>query len=258
MNIMSFNLRSDCFLDVNNRWIDRKTLVLDTLTKYNCDIIGVQELTNKMYNDIQSSIKNFNIVGKARSNKLFPERNDLIVPEKHTITSHKTVWLSNTPDKVGSQPWFSLYPRIFTTAVVKLDCGKSVRVYNTHLDCLLPQARDFGLKKLVNYVDINHKEDNLPIIIMGDFNATPNSKIIKSFINGQYSNKRFFAVQEKNKELFLKPTRAGFKGKGRGLHIDYIFVSEELEILDVKIINDNTNGKYPSDHFPIIAKIDFK
>ena len=51
---------------------------------------------------------------------------------------------------------------------------------------------------------------------------------------------------------------SGFKGIEKGLHIEYIFVSEDLEIVDVDIIKDNENGKYPSDHYPLIADIILK
>ena len=93
---------------------------------------------------------------------------------------------------------------------------------------------------------------------MGDFNATPNSKIIKKFAAGEYSTDRFVAVQEVKKELYSKSTMSSFKGKEKGLHIDYIFVSEDLEIIDVDIVKDNINGKYPSDHYPLIADIRIK
>ena len=33
-----------------------------------------------------------------------------------------------------------------------------MRVYNTHLDCFLPQARDFGLKKLGQFIEKNRKK----------------------------------------------------------------------------------------------------
>ena len=180
--------------------------------------------------------------------KDFFQREIIYLLENHKILKHKTFWLSKSPDKVGSQLWYSLYPRICTTAVVELKSGEKVRVYNTHLDCFLPQARDFGLKKLGQFIEKNRKEEKLPIIIMGDFNATPNSKIIK----------KFAAVQEVKKELYSKSTMSSFKGKEKGLHIDYIFVSEDLEIIDVDIVKDNINGKYPSDHYPLIADIRIK
>lgn len=258
MKVMSFNLRSDFILDFKNRWNNRKHIVYKIIDKYDCDIIGVQEVTNKMFNDIRENLDNYTIVGKARSKKYFSERNNLFIKNKNKIIKHNTFWLSKNPEKVGSQLWYSLYPRICTTAVVELENGKKIRVYNTHLDCFLPQARDFGLKKLSQFIDEDKKKENLPIIVMGDFNATPNSKVIKKFASGEYNTDRFVAVQEIKKELYEKSTMSKFKGIEKGLHIDYIFVSEELKIIDVDIIKDNENGKYPSDHYPLIADIRFK
>ena len=142
--------------------------------------------------------------------------------------------------------------------MVELENGDKVRVYNTHLDCFLPQARDFGLKKLSQFIDKNRKEEKLPVIVMGDFNATPDSKIIKKFAAGEYNTDRFVAVQEVKRELYKKSTMSKFKGKENGLHIDYIFVSEDLEIVDVDIVKYNDNGSYPSDHYPLIADIKIK
>ena len=211
-----------------------------------------------MFDDIIDNFKNYTIVGSARSKKYFSERNNLFVKNKNKIIKHNTFWLSKSPDKVGSQLWYSLYPRICTTAVVELENGDKVRVYNTHLDCFLPQARDFGLKKLAQFIDKNRKEEKLPVIVMGDFNATPNSKIIKKFAAGEYNTDRFVAVQEAKQELYKKSTMSKFKGKENGLHIDYIFVSEDLEIMDVDIVKYNNNGNYPSDHYPLIADIRIK
>ena len=258
MRVMSFNLRSDFILDFKNRWDNRKHRVYDIINKYNCDIIGVQEVTNRMYDDITFNIKNYNIIGSARSKKFFSERNNLFIEKNHNIIKHNTFWLSKSPDKVGSQLWYSLYPRICTTAVVEFKSGEKVRVYNTHLDCLLPQARDFGLKKLGQFIEKNHKEEKLPIIVMVDFNATPSSKVIRKFAAGEYNTDRFVAVQEVKKELYNKSTMSRFKGREKGLHIDYIFVSEDLEIVNVDIVKDNIDGKYPSDHYPLIADIRIK
>lgn len=258
MRVMSFNLRSDFILDFKNRWDKRKHIVYEVIDKYDCDIIGVQEVTNKMFDDIIDNFKSYTIVGSARSKKYFSERNNLFVKNKNKIIKHNTFWLSKSPDKVGSQLWYSLYPRICTTAVVELENGDKVRVYNTHLDCFLPQARDFGLKKLSQFIDKNRKEEKLPVIVMGDFNATPDSKIIKKFAAGEYNTDRFVAVQEVKRELYKKSTMSKFKGKENGLHIDYIFVSEEFEIINVEIVKYNENGRYPSDHYPVFAEIKLK
>ena len=56
-----------------------------------------------MYEDITLNVKDYNIIGSARSKRFFSERNNLFIRENHKILKHKTFWLSKSPDKVGSQ-----------------------------------------------------------------------------------------------------------------------------------------------------------
>ena len=255
MKIMSFNVRSDNILDVKNRWENRADIVYSLMRKHPCDIIGMQEITDRMYKDICNNVKDYHVVGLGRTRKLFNEKNSLLISKKHRILEHETFWLSNTPKKQGSSIWYSLFPRICTTAVIEFEDDFRVRIYNTHLDCLLPHAREYGLKKIGEFISRHHAKEKLPSVLMGDFNATPSSKVIQRFSRGVYSGKKFVAVQEVNKELYNKSTMSMFRGNQRGMHIDYIFVSEEFTINDVQIIRYNQNGKYPSDHYPIMADI---
>lgn len=256
MKVMTFNLRTDFIFDVNNRWKSRKAIVYEVIKKYDCDIIGVQELTNKMFDDIANNLKDYNIVGAPRSKKIFVERNDILIKKEHKVLEDKTFWLSRNPDEVGSSIWYSLYPRICTTALIEMSNGERIRVYNTHLDCLLPKAREYGLMKIGKYIEEQYNKDGLPIILMGDFNATPNSNLINNFKAGKYGKNKLIAVQDKKKEIYNMSTMSKFKGNKIGYHIDYIFVSEEFKIKDTKIIDYHNNGKYPSDHYPIKAIIE--
>lgn len=252
---MTFNLRCDFILDFNNRWNQRKDMILHIINNYDCDIIGTQEATNNMFNDINENINGFNIIGIPRTKKFFIERNDILISKKYEIKENKTFWLSDNPEKIGSSKWYSLFPRICTTAVVEIQNKKKIRICNSHLDCFLPQAREYGLKKLMEFIENEQRREELPIILMGDFNATPSSKVIKGLSNSRVCNKRLVAVQDVNKELYNKATMGKFKGKETGIHIDYIFVSEDIEIIDAQIIKYNVNGKYPSDHYPLMAEI---
>lgn len=255
MKVMTFNLRADNVLDVRNRWEKRSHLVYDVIKNYNCDIIGLQEVTDRMYTDVCSHVNGYNIIGVGRTKKFFNESNNILVRKNYKTLSNDTFWLSRTPERKGSSVWYSLFPRICTTCILELDNNLKIRVYNTHLDCLLPYAREYGLKTIIQYIERNYEEDQLPCILMGDFNATPNSKLIKKLERGYYSNKRFVAVQDTKREIYSETTMGKFRGREKGMHIDYIFVSEEFKIEDVDIIKYNQKGKYPSDHYPIIAEI---
>lgn len=252
---MSFNLRADNILDVKNRWNKRAKIVYDLIETYGCDIIGLQEVTKKMYVDLSEHIKKYKVIGQGRTELFFEEKNNLLIGEEYTILKDETFWLSKTPYKKGSSIWYSLFPRICTTAIVAAENGHKVRIYNTHLDCLLPSAREYGLKIIIKDIEKQHEQEKLPCIVMGDFNAKPNSKLIKKFAQGIYSGKRFVAVQDVRKELYEETTMSMFKDRQKGMHIDYIFVSEEFKIEDVQIVKFNEGGKYPSDHYPLIADL---
>ena len=40
MRIMTFNLRCDFILDINNRWANRKDIVINIIKKYKPDIMA--------------------------------------------------------------------------------------------------------------------------------------------------------------------------------------------------------------------------
>ena len=257
MKIMTFNLKCDSPLYFNNKWGERKHMVYQLMKDYDCDIIGTQEVKNNMLKDLGNNIHSHNIIGRQRCKKASSERNSILISKKHNIHDHKTFWLSESPEKVGSKKWYSLFPRICTTAVVEIN-NKKIRICNTHLDNFLSSAREFGLNKLMEVIEKEEEKEELPMILMGDFNATPDSKLIKDFMQGKFSKKRLTAVQEIDVDLYNRATRNSFKRTENGVHIDYIFVSEEIEVINAEIINYNIDGKYPSDHYPLISEVKIK
>lgn len=256
MRVMTFNLRTDSIFDIRNPWRSRKKMVNNIISMYSPDILGVQELNNNMFNDLSQSVKGkYNLVGEARTKKLFAEKNDILVKKGHKIKNHTTFWLSNKPERVGSSQWHSLFPRICTTALIEMESGEIVRAYNTHLDCISPWAREYGLRKISEIIDKNYESEKVPVMLMGDFNATPGSKAIQKFISLNKDKRNFIAVQEINKDMYGNSTMSKFNGSTSGLHIDYIFVSDEFKVVSSEIVRYNENGKYPSDHYPLMAEI---
>jgi endonuclease/exonuclease/phosphatase family metal-dependent hydrolase len=51
----------------------------------------------------------------------------------------------------------------------------------------------------------------------------------------------------------------GFKtGQTGGEKIDFVFVEPGTEVLDAAIVRSSREGRYPSDHFPVTARIRFR
>ena len=54
-------------------------------------------------------------------------------------------------------------------------------------------------------------------------------------------------------------TYHGFKGNHFGkARLDYIFVTDDLEVVNTYVDHTVKDGKYLSDHYPIVATLQFK
>ena len=47
----------------------------------------------------------------------------------------------------------------------------------------------------------------------------------------------------------------GFRGGKNNWRVDYVFTSEKWKVKGADIIRDNTEGRYPSDHYPVKARV---
>lgn len=255
MRVMTFNLRADNVLDVRNRWKQRSEIVYDLIQKYDCDIIGLQEVTNHMADDLKNNIKSYHHLGISRTSNWFMERNTVLIKKKYHVLENRTFWLSKEPHKEGSGLWHSLFPRICTMAICEVEGVGKICIYNTHLDCLSSVARRYGMRIILSAMSEGQKREKIPCILTGDFNVRANSKMMQQFKREAYQLNGLRAVQDIKPELYQKATMGGFKDREKGLHIDYIFATKEFHIVDAEIIKYNQKGRYPSDHYPILAEM---
>jgi endonuclease/exonuclease/phosphatase family metal-dependent hydrolase len=52
-------------------------------------------------------------------------------------------------------------------------------------------------------------------------------------------------------------TGNGFVGRTGGPKIDHVLVPSSVRVVEARIVRDRTNGRYPSDHFPVLARVVF-
>ncbi|MGI6029914.1 MAG: endonuclease/exonuclease/phosphatase family protein [Eubacteriales bacterium] len=265
LKVISFNVKRDGFVGRKNRWDRRKELVARFIQNSDASIVGVQELLPRMRQDVQQMLANYRVIGLGRyqGKKAYnDEHSDILVnDERVEVGYHKTFWLSKRPEKAGSRGLLALFPRICTMAEVyvkELDCR--VRVFNTHLDCLSGFARVLGVHIILDQMSRRNRIEKLPTILMGDMNATPNSKCIRILRENRHFHSDIH-LQDVYDALGgvenINNTYHFFNGKIRegSAPIDYIFVSEEFEVVESQICTHHEEGQYPSDHFPIMATL---
>lgn len=265
ITVLSFNLRRDFGLSHSNKWETRKSLATRLIESSGAAIIGVQEVLPKMRQDIDQLLGGYSIFGVGRlmgKNPKNDEHSDIILKNDDVeMTACKTFWISKKPDN-PSRAYFAAYPRICTVAEIKIKKnGERIRVFNTHFDHICFLARNLGVRMILADINRINKTDPLPTIIMGDFNAAPTSRAVKMIREGLYNYKNVhFQDIFGSLDKLIGNTYHGFKGnvKEKYKPIDYIFVSDEFEVIRASVDTSNFDGKYPSDHYPISATLKLK
>lgn len=261
--VITFNLRKDSRLDLNNRWAKRKQMVLDFIENSEASIIGVQELMPSMKEDIARRLKSYSIFGTGRSRRIFNEHSDIMVKNDNMeVDFSKTIWLSKHPEKFGSRAFLAIFPRICTICEVKFkDSGKRIRVFNAHFDHISKWARAIGVEMILRYMDKFQKEEPLPTVLMGDFNVRPNNPLITRLRKNMhnYNIRLMDAYAISHSGCLPVNTYHGFKGKQNGTaQLDYIFISDDLQVVNSYVDRTQMDGRYLSDHYPMVATLGFK
>ena len=155
-------------------------------------------------------------------------------------------WLSKTPEIHRSKNWDSAFPRMLSTATVEaLESGQVFSVAVTHLDHMGRVARVKQAEIIARWV---HKRA-VPVILMGDFNDGPDSDAHAALANKETGLSDSWQALEhpEGKESFTHHAFTGIPQKSR---IDWILTTVPPHIVDARIIHDQFEGRYASDHFP--------
>lgn len=251
---MSYNIRCGfCEKpDDVNHWSRRKFLVADLIRASQADLIGLQEAEVFQVTDLVSLLGDFDWVGVGRDDgKQGGEMNAVLVRRSaFAIASHRTHWLSETPERV-SRGWDAMFKRTLT--VLKLTSrrsGKALYLLNTHFDHVGRQARDESAQLIVR--TLQTLDGDVPMILTGDFNA-----------RSDFAGYTALTAHLHDAAWVSRTPAAGgsmtFNGFGADLQrdnkIDYVFVSPGLEVLSHQIITDRYQQRYPSDHYPIVVNL---
>ncbi len=254
ISVMTYNIRLDVASDGENSWSNRKVDVVSQLKFYEPDIFGTQEGLPHQIKYIDDELQHYNVIGEGREGKTNGEYSAIFYnSKKFEVITQATFWLSPTPDKV-SKGWDAAYIRICTYGLfMDKSSKKKFWMFNTHLDNQGEEARNNGINLITSKINEVNTE-NLPVIVTGDFNDTPDSKLIAGLKN------KMIDTRSLSQESPFGPigTFNGFKFHEMvNDRIDYIFISKtpKINILKYAVLTDSKDLKYPSDHFPVFVKL---
>ena len=249
MKIATINQRCVYNKDGINSFIHRGIFLCDKINEQMPDVIGFQEITPKTKPVLERLLPDYVFVGQFRTAKYDTEGLFTAV-RKDTcdILGFESIWLSPTPYEAGSRfEEQSQYPRIcLQTKIRHKESGKIFRLYNLHLDHVSDTAKTLGMRVALDFID--SFKDGAPVVILGDFNAAPDSETIKM------CNAR---KDIRDLTSHIPVTFHGF-GLRDSLKIDYIYMSHELadRVTKTEPWTDSINGIFLSDHYPICAELE--
>jgi endonuclease/exonuclease/phosphatase family metal-dependent hydrolase len=261
---MSYNIRFGTAADGKNSWKYRRPLVSKLINQQDPDIVGTQEALRFQLDELCSDLGCYGEIGVGRKDGHSEGEYVAILykKDKFTIQDSGTFWFSDTPEIAGSCHWGNCQPRICTWAILKgQKDGSKMTVYNVHLDHQSDRSRQRSIHLLTQRMVMH--ENTPPVILTGDFNVTEKDRIIKQIKSGLHkdnpdaSHVKFFVDTYRTWNRFsFAGTFNLFTGFRFGPRIDYIFTEHTLRICESSIVRTSFNGRYPSDHFPITAKIE--
>jgi endonuclease/exonuclease/phosphatase family metal-dependent hydrolase len=248
LKVMSFNVRTPA--DTNDdRWENRRQVLFDLLREQDADVIGTQELVKRQADEIIAALPQYTWFGRGRRGDDSDEHMGVFYrPDRLRVIASGDFWLSDTPDVAGSITWNNVLPRMVTWArFERIADGARFTLYNTHLPYREQDEAARERSARLIFERLAKLPADEPFVLTGDFNARPDSGVHK-------------LLTEKLSDAWLStghrsgPERTfhGFTGKPDH-RIDWVLF-RNLQLQSVETLDMHRGARYPSDHFPVVAR----
>lgn len=239
----------------DHRWYRRAKYFLQNIAEIRPDIFGSQEAQPEQNRFLIKHLKGYgNVIGYRDNNGSRSESCPIFYNEsRFDLLSSGTFWLSETPDVMSISWKEGGEYRAATFAELKdKKTGNVIAVINSHPDF----EPEFPCREEMKVIAAKAKEmleKGLKVIVFGDLNAdihTTSGRAILSSLDEVLTN----AITITGKDY-------GYTFNGYDLkpheELDYFFLPEGAEVLALDKLVKTYNGVFPSDHFPVYAKVKF-
>lgn len=249
LSVMTYNLRLDVASDSANAWPHRRDFLAGQVAFHAPDILGTQEGLPTQIEWLDRHLLHYDRIGEGREGGHRGEYSAIFYNRhRFTVRESGTFWLSETPDTV-STGWDAALPRIVTWGRFAERSGdREFYAFNTHFDHRGEEARLRSAELILRMID-SLNAGGLPFVLTGDFNLEPESPPLR-------------LLAERLTDAYAKaPVRLGPAGTFTGFaydepavrRIDYVFTGPGVEVRRAATLTDAIDGRFPSDHFPVLA-----
>ncbi len=257
LGVMTFNIRTANGQDGSNAWPNRQTLVVETIERFSPQVVGLQEALNEQVEYLAAALPGYRWLGVDRGlngGKGISEYTPIFYrhAELSPIESGN-FWLSSTPDRPSPGRRVS---RIVTWAKFHhLATGRHIYVFNTHLTLRRGQAQIDSAALIATRVAA--LPTGSAVVVTGDFNAIAETSDTWEVATGQGLEDAWVVADDRRGPAL---TSNGFGPPRRGTEsrIDWILVGGPISVRSVETVLHTRQGRYPSDHYPVMARLEIQ
>lgn len=250
----TFNIRYDNPRDTGNLWVNRAPVVSNLIRFHNFDLLGIQEGLKNQLDDMSKALPEYDHYGKGRDDGKDGGEHSAIFYKKSRFKLLKSgdFWLSETPDKPGLGWDATCCNRICSWVYLQdLKTKKQFYAFNVHFDHQGVVARKESSKLILK--KISEIAGNTPAVLTGDLNGGRDSEWYKELaesklLSDTYTQVKFPYANNASFNSFRTP-------RGQAV-IDHIFITKPFMVNRWGILTDTYYGKFPSDHFPVLAEVE--
>ena len=253
--VATFNIRYDNRSDSGNLWVNRAPVVANLIRFHDFDVFGVQEALKNQLTDINAALPEYARYGVGRDDgKQAGEHSSIFYKkDKFKLLKSGDFWLSSTPDIPGLGWDATCCNRICSWIYLEnIKSKKKFYLFNVHFDHQGVVARKESAKLMVD--KIKAIAGSQPVILTGDLNGGRESEWYQTIVNSGilkdvYKGVKYPYANNSSMNSFTTP-------RGTSV-IDHIFMSKQFSASRWGILTDSYFGKFPSDHFPVVATVSF-
>ena len=264
LDVMTFNIRTASGRDGDNAWPHRKDLVVATIERFAPQVVGLQEALDEQIEYLDGMLPDYRWlgidrglnggVGLSEATPIFYRYNELNPIESGNF------WLTATPDtpplrrdggrrrRGGGRivTWARFHHRA---------TGRQVYVFNTHLTLRRGQSQLDSVDLIATRVAA--LPAGTAVIVMGDFNNSAEDSDTWRIMTGRGLRDAWVLADEKRGPAV---TYGGFSAPGDELpeRVDWILVGRRVDVNWIETVLHNDDGRYPSDHYPVVANLEIR
>ena len=261
LRVMSFNIRLDVASDGPNAWPHRRDWVASLIRFHDADVVGVQEALVDMLVDLDARLPGFARVGVGRADGREGGEFSAILyrTDRVALLDQGTFWLSPAPETPGSKGWDAAIERVATWARFRdRRTGCAYLHVNTHFDHVGEQARQESARLIRRRLPPLAR--GLPIVLTGDLNTEPTGAPYRVFTRdtlGADAQPPLLDAFHRSATGHYGPTSSwtAFRAIEPGRRIDYVMTTADVRVLAHGILPDSWDGRFPSDHLPVLARL---